>query len=63
MQKNQLIDLQEFLEFFCTLLPVLCFNSAKNGSNLITSHLIPILINGQDFEPVVIKEAYSKVFF
>ena len=45
MQKNQLIELQEHLERYCNVLPVLGFNSAIYDINLIKPYLIPILIN------------------
>ena len=63
LQKNQLIGLQEHLERYCNVLPVFGFNSAKYGINLIKSYLLPILINGQDIEPVVIKKAYQNISF
>ena len=57
MQKNQLIDLQEHFERYCNVSPVFGFNSAKYDINLIKSYLLPILVNGQDIEPIVIKKA------
>ena len=57
MQKNQLIELQEHLERYCNVLPVFGFNSAKYEFNLIKSYLLPILINGRNMEPTVIKKA------
>ena len=45
IQKNQLIDLQESLERYCNVLPVVGFNSAKYDLNLIKSYLLPILVN------------------
>ena len=56
-KKNQLIDLQEPLEHYCNVLPVFGFNSAKYDPNLIKSCLLPILVNEQDIEPIVIKIA------
>ena len=56
LQKNQLIDLQEQMERYCNVLTVFGFNSEKNDINLIRSYLLPILINGGDIEPVVIKK-------
>ena len=53
MQKNQLIDLQENLKRYCNVLPVFGFNSAKYHIILIKSYFLPMLINIQDFEPVV----------
>ena len=56
MQKK-LFDLQKNFEGYCNVLPVLGFNSAKYDLNLIKSHLLPILVNERDNEPVVIKKA------
>ena len=55
MQKNQLIELQEHLERYCSVLPVFGFDSAKYDINLIKSYLLPILINERNMEPTVIK--------
>ena len=63
MQKNQLIDIQEHFERYCTVLPVYGFNSAKYDINLIKSYLLPILVNEQDVELTVIKEANQFVSF
>ena len=63
MQKNQLIELQEHLERYCNVLPVLGFNSAKYDINLIKSYLLPILINERNMEPIVIKKANQFVSF
>ena len=63
MQKNQLIDLQEHFERYCNVLPVFGFNSAKYDINLIKSYLLPILVNEQDIEPIVIKKANQFVSF
>ena len=63
MQKNQLIELQEHLERYCNVLPVFGFNSAKYDINLIKSYLLPILINGSNLEPTVIKKANQFVSF
>ena len=57
MQKKQLIELQEHLERYCTVLPVLGFSSAKYDINLIKSFLLPILINERNMEPTVIKNS------
>ena len=57
IQKNQSIDLQESLERYCNILPVFGFNDAKYDLNLITSYLLPILVNERDNEPTVIKKA------
>ena len=63
MKKNQLIELQEHLERYCNVLPVLGFNSAKYDINLIKSHLLPILINERNMEPTVIKKDNQFVSF
>ena len=57
IQKKQLIDLQESLQRYCNVLPVLGFISANYDFNLIKSYLIPILVNERDIEPTVIKRA------
>ena len=57
MQKNQLIELQEHLERYCSVLPVFGFNSSKHDINFIKSYLLPILINKRNMEPTVIKKA------
>ena len=63
MQKNQLIELQQQLERYCNVLPVFGFNSAKYDIYLIKSYLLPILINGRNMEPIVIKKANQFVSF
>ena len=63
MQKNQLIHLQEHFERYCNTLPVFGFNSAKYDNNLIKSYLLPILLNEQQIEPEVIKNANQFVSF
>ena len=63
IQKNQLIDLQEFLDCYCNVLPVFGFNSAKYDLNLIKSYLLPILVNERDIEPTVIKKVTQFVSF
>ena len=63
MQKNQLIELQEHLERYSNVLPVFGFNSAKYDINLIKSYWLPILINGRNLEPTVIKKANQFVSF
>ena len=50
MQKNQLIDLQEHFDYYCNVLPVIEFNSAKkNDFILIKLYLLPNLVNEPDF--------------
>ena len=56
MQKSQLIELQKHLERYCNVLPVFGFNSAKYNINVTKSYLLPILINGRNVEPTVIKK-------
>ena len=63
MQKNQFIELQEFFERHCNVLPVFGFNSAKYVINLIKFYLLPILINKTNMEPTVIKKANQFVSF
>ena len=63
MQKNQLIELQEHLERYCSVLPVFGFNKAKYDINLIKSYLLPILINERNMQPTVNKKANKFVFF
>ena len=63
IQKNQKIELQEHLERYCNVLPVLGFDSAKYDINLIKSYLLTILINGRNMEPTVIKKANQFVSF
>ena len=63
MQKNQLIDLQEHFERYYNTLPVFGFNSAKYDINLITSYLLPILLNERQTEPAVINKANQFVSF
>ena len=63
MQKNQLIELQENLERYCNVLPVIGFKSAKYEINLIKSYLLPILFNERIMEPTVNKKANQFVFF
>ena len=62
-QKNQLIELQEHLDCYCSVLPVLGFNSAKYDINLIKFYLLPILINEKKLELFVIKKANQFVSF
>ena len=62
MQKKHFIDLQEHFERYCNVLPVFGFNSAKYDINLITSYLLPILVNDRDIELTVVKKANQFVF-
>ena len=63
MQKNQLIDLQEHFERYCSVLLVFGFNSAKLDINLFKSYLLPILVNDQGIEPTAITKANQFVSF
>ena len=63
MQKNQLIDFQEYFERYCNVLPVFGFNSAKYDINLIKSYLLPVLVNELDIEPTVMKKGNQFVSF
>ena len=63
LQKTQLIYLQEHFEWFCNTLPVSGFNSTKYDINLIKSYLLPILVNGLQIEPAVIKKTNQFVSF
>ena len=63
IQRNQLVDLQEYLERYCKFLTVFGFNSAKYDLNLIKSYLLPILVNERDIEPTVIKKATQFIPF
>ena len=63
IQKNQLFDLQEFLERYCNVLYVFGFKSAKYDLNLIKSYLLPILVNERDNESTVIKKANQFISF
>ena len=56
IHENQLIDLQEPLVYFCNVLPVFGFNSAKYDLNLNKSYLLPILVNERDLEPTVVEK-------
>ena len=57
MQKNQLLDLQQYFERYVNTLPVFGFNSGKYDLNLIKSFLLPCLIHERDIHPTVIKKA------
>ena len=57
IEKNQLFDLQESLECYFKILPVIGSNSAKDDLNLIKSYSLPILVNEPDIGPTAIKKA------
>ena len=61
MQKNQLIDLKEHFQRYCTTLSVFGFNSAKYDINLVKSYLFPLLVNERQIEPRVFWKAYQFV--
>ena len=63
MQKNQLTDIHEHFERYCNVLPVIGLKSAKHDINLIKSYLLTILVNEQDIEPTVLKEANQFLSF
>ena len=63
IQKNQLIDLQEHFERYCSTLPDFGFYSAMYDINLIKSCLLRILVNERQIDPTVIKKANQFVFF
>ena len=63
IHKNQLIDLQGSLERYCDVLPMFGFNSAKYHLNLITSSLLPFLVNDRDIEATVNKKANQFISF
>ena len=44
-QENQIIDLQDYFERYCNVLPVFGFNSANYDIILIKSFLLPTLVN------------------
>ena len=59
IQKNQLIDLQEHLQQYCSVLPVFGFNSAKCDFIFFKSYLLTILVNERDIKPTLIKKRTS----
>ena len=63
IQRNHLFDLQESLDRYCNVLPVLGFNSANYDLNVIKSYLLPILVNEEEIEPTVIKKANQFISF
>ena len=63
LQKNELIDPQEHLEQYCSVLPVFGFNSAKYHLNLIKSNLLFYHVNERDIEPTVIKKTNQFISF
>ena len=63
IRKKQLIDLQEHLERYCNVLPVVGFKSAKYDINLMKSYLLPNLVNEDNIEPTVINKANQFISF
>ena len=55
--------MQKHFESCCNTLPVSGFNSAKYDINLIKSYLLPVLVDEQQIEPIVIKKANQFVSF
>ena len=53
IQKNQLIDLMQYLERYTNTQPVFGFNSGRYDINLIISYLNPYLINEKEIEPSI----------
>ena len=62
-QENQLIDLQDHLEHYCSVSPVSGFNSAKHDKNLTKSYLLPLLVKERRIQPQVIKNDNQFVSF
>ena len=63
IQKNQLIELQEHLDWYCNVLLVFGFNSASFDLNIIKFYSLPILVNKRDIEATVIKKANQFIAF
>ena len=63
IQKKQLFDLQEHLEWYCNVLPFFGFNSAKYDLKLIKSYLLPVLVNEWNIGPTVIKKVNQFISF
>ena len=63
IQKKQLIDLQEHLELYYNVLPLLAFNSAKYDLNLTKSPSLPVVVNERNTEPSVIKKTNKFISF
>ena len=49
---NQIIDLEEHLELYCSVLPVFRFNSAENDLNLTNPICYPIVLTNQTLDPL-----------
>ena len=56
IQKNQSIELQEFLDRYCIVFFVSGLNSGKHDLNLMKNYLLPNLLNEGDIEPTVIEK-------
>ena len=63
LTQKKLIELQQLYEKYVNTLPVFGFNSATNDLNMIKTYLIPLLVNGREIEPTVIKEANQYISF
>ena len=57
IQKNQLIDLKQYLDRYVNTLPLFGFNSGRCDLNLIKSYLIPYLKRDKETDPKVLKKA------
>ena len=57
MQCIQLVNLQDYSERYCNVLPVFELNSAKSDIILVKSYLLLILVIEGDLEPTVIMRA------
>ena len=62
-RKRDLLNLQESLDNYLSIFPVLGFNSAKYDLNLIKSYLIPFLIIEKGLQPRVIKKTNQFISF
>ena len=62
-QKIQIIELQESLKRYRNVLPVFGFNIAKCDLKFFKSFLLPVLVNGRDIEPTVIKKTNQFISF
>ena len=63
IQKYQISDLEESLEPYCNFFICAWFQWCKISPNLIKSRLLPIPLNEQDIEPIVIKKTNLFVSF
>ena len=63
IQKTQVIELHEYFEQHCNVIPVFGFNCAKDDLNLFKTFFLPIPVNERDFELTVIKKANQFISF